>query len=127
MQTRLCYIFGIFLKRKTYRLGDSKDFGTTIVPSKVKLMSEKFFVVLEIMGHLVSDISVPSDWNSNFGDFEEVLFFRRGESTKQEILIKLFGLKKEPVLSSSPVPLQADPRLPKGHRIAASHPPAAPG
>ena len=32
----------------------------------------------------------------DFGDFEEVLFFRRGESTKQEILIKLFGLKKEP-------------------------------
>ena len=32
----------------------------------------------------------------DFEDFEEVIFFRRGESTKQETLVKFFGLKKEP-------------------------------
>jgi hypothetical protein len=32
----------------------------------------------------------------DFEDFEEVIFFRRGESTRQETLVKLFGLKKEP-------------------------------
>ena len=33
----------------------------------------------------------------DFQDFEEVIFYRRGESTKQETLVKFFGLKKEPV------------------------------
>lgn len=31
----------------------------------------------------------------DFKDFEEVIFYRRGESLKQETLIKYFGLKKE--------------------------------
>jgi Protein of unknown function (DUF3754) len=33
----------------------------------------------------------------DFNDFEEVIFYQRGESTKEEILIKYFGLKKEPI------------------------------
>ena len=32
-----------------------------------------------------------------FKDFEEVLFYQRGESTKKETLVKFFGLKKEPI------------------------------
>ena len=32
-----------------------------------------------------------------FKDFEEVLFYQRGQSTKQETLVKFFGLKKEPI------------------------------
>jgi len=32
-----------------------------------------------------------------FKDFEEVLFYQRGESTKEETLVKYFGLKKEPI------------------------------
>jgi hypothetical protein len=32
-----------------------------------------------------------------FKDFEEVLFYQRGESTKQETLVKFFGLKKAPI------------------------------
>jgi len=32
-----------------------------------------------------------------FEDFEEVLFYQRGESTKEETLVKFFGLKKEPI------------------------------
>jgi hypothetical protein len=32
-----------------------------------------------------------------FNDFEEVIFYQRGESTKEEILVKYFGLKKEPI------------------------------
>ncbi len=31
----------------------------------------------------------------DFDDFEEVLFFRRGESTRRETLVKLFGLRKQ--------------------------------
>jgi uncharacterized integral membrane protein len=31
----------------------------------------------------------------DFNDFEEVIFYRRGESTKQETISKFFGLKKE--------------------------------
>ena len=34
----------------------------------------------------------------NFTDFEEVLFYQRGESTKKETLVKFFGLKKEPII-----------------------------
>ncbi|MGB6012905.1 MAG: TMEM143 family protein [Desulfobacterales bacterium] len=30
-------------------------------------------------------------------DFEEVIFYQRGESTKEETLVKFFGLKKEPI------------------------------
>ena len=30
-----------------------------------------------------------------FDDFEEVIFYQRGESTKEETLVKFFGLKKE--------------------------------
>ena len=33
----------------------------------------------------------------DFNDFEEVIFYQRGESTKEETLVKLFGLKKEPI------------------------------
>ena len=33
----------------------------------------------------------------DFNDFEEVLFYQRGESTKQETLVKFFGLKKKPI------------------------------
>lgn len=33
----------------------------------------------------------------DFNDFEEVIFYQRGESTKEETLIKFFGLKKEPI------------------------------
>lgn len=33
----------------------------------------------------------------DFKDFEEVLFYQRGESTKKETLVKFFGLKKEPI------------------------------
>ena len=33
----------------------------------------------------------------NFDDFEEVIFYQRGESTKEETLVKYFGLKKEPI------------------------------
>jgi Protein of unknown function (DUF3754) len=33
----------------------------------------------------------------DFNDFEEVIFYQRGESTKEEILVKYFGLKKEPI------------------------------
>jgi hypothetical protein len=32
-----------------------------------------------------------------FKDFEEVLFYQRGETTKKETLVKFFGLKKEPI------------------------------
>ncbi len=32
-----------------------------------------------------------------FKDFEEVLFYQRGQSTKEETLVKFFGLKKEPI------------------------------
>lgn len=32
----------------------------------------------------------------DFNDFEEVIFYHRGESTKEETLLKFFGLKKEP-------------------------------
>jgi hypothetical protein len=32
-----------------------------------------------------------------FNDFEEVIFYQRGESTKEETLVKYFGLKKEPI------------------------------
>ena len=32
-----------------------------------------------------------------FKDFEEVLFYQRGESTKKETLVKFFGLKKTPI------------------------------
>jgi len=32
----------------------------------------------------------------DFEDFEEVIFYQRGESIKEETLIKFFGLKKEP-------------------------------
>jgi hypothetical protein len=33
----------------------------------------------------------------DFKDFKEVLFYQRGESIKEETLIKYFGLKKEPI------------------------------
>ena len=33
----------------------------------------------------------------NFEDFDEVIFYQRGESTKEETLVKYFGLKKEPI------------------------------
>ena len=33
----------------------------------------------------------------DFDDFEEVLFFRRGESQRQETIVSLAGLKKTPV------------------------------
>ena len=33
----------------------------------------------------------------DFQDFEEVIFYRRGESKKRETLVKFFGLKKEPI------------------------------
>lgn len=33
----------------------------------------------------------------DFNDFEEVLFYQRGKSTKQETLVKFFGLKKKPI------------------------------
>jgi len=33
----------------------------------------------------------------DFNDFEEVIFYQRGESTKEEVLVKYFGLKKEPI------------------------------
>ncbi len=33
----------------------------------------------------------------DFDDFEEVLFFRRGESKKEEVLSTFFGLKKKPI------------------------------
>jgi hypothetical protein len=33
----------------------------------------------------------------DFNDFEEVIFYQRGESTKEETLVKIFGLKKEPI------------------------------
>ncbi len=33
----------------------------------------------------------------DFNDFEEVIFYQRGESTKEETLVKFFGLKKEPI------------------------------
>jgi hypothetical protein len=33
----------------------------------------------------------------DFTDFEEVLFYQRGKSTKKETLVKFFGLKKEPI------------------------------
>jgi hypothetical protein len=33
----------------------------------------------------------------DFQDFEEVIFYRRGESKKRETLVKFFGLKKVPV------------------------------
>ena len=31
----------------------------------------------------------------DFGDFEEVIFFRRGESVRQETLVSFWGLKKK--------------------------------
>jgi hypothetical protein len=33
----------------------------------------------------------------DFKDFDEVIFYQRGESIKEEILVKFFGLKKEPI------------------------------
>jgi uncharacterized protein YrzB (UPF0473 family) len=33
----------------------------------------------------------------DFRDFEEVIFYRRGESKKQETLVQFFGLKKKPI------------------------------
>ncbi len=33
----------------------------------------------------------------DFNDFEQVLFFRRGETTNQETLVKWFGLSKKPI------------------------------
>jgi hypothetical protein len=33
----------------------------------------------------------------DFNDFEEVIFYQRGESIKEETLVKFFGLKKEPI------------------------------
>jgi hypothetical protein len=33
----------------------------------------------------------------DFEDFEEVIFYQRGESTKEETLVKFFGLKKETI------------------------------
>jgi hypothetical protein len=33
----------------------------------------------------------------DFNDFEEVLFYQRGKSTKKETLVKFFGLKKKPI------------------------------
>ena len=33
----------------------------------------------------------------DFDDFEEVIFYRRGESRKKETLVKFFGLKKVPI------------------------------
>lgn len=33
----------------------------------------------------------------DFEDFEEVIFYRRGESKKRETLVKFFGLKKKPI------------------------------
>ena len=33
----------------------------------------------------------------NFNDFEQILFFRRGESTKQETLVSWFGLSKKDI------------------------------
>jgi hypothetical protein len=33
----------------------------------------------------------------DFQDFEEVIFYRRGESKKRETLVKFFGLKKKPI------------------------------
>ncbi|MFK8067198.1 MAG: TMEM143 family protein [Gammaproteobacteria bacterium] len=35
--------------------------------------------------------------NVDFNDFEQVLFFRRGESEKHETLVSFFGLKKKPI------------------------------
>ena len=33
----------------------------------------------------------------NFKDFDEVIFYQRGESIEEETLVKFFGLKKEPI------------------------------
>jgi hypothetical protein len=33
----------------------------------------------------------------DFNDFEHILFFRRGESTKQETLVSWFGLSKKDI------------------------------
>ena len=33
----------------------------------------------------------------NFDDFEDIIFFRRGESIKHETLVKFFGLQKKPI------------------------------
>jgi hypothetical protein len=33
----------------------------------------------------------------NFDDFEDIIFFRRGESVKQETLVKFFGLQKKSI------------------------------
>ena len=33
----------------------------------------------------------------DFDDFEEVIFYRRGESRKKETLVNFFGLKKTPI------------------------------
>jgi hypothetical protein len=33
----------------------------------------------------------------DFKDFDEVIFYQRGESIKEETLVKFFGLKKEPI------------------------------
>ncbi len=35
--------------------------------------------------------------NVDFDDFEEVLFFRRGESTKEETVVSFFGLRKKEI------------------------------
>ena len=33
----------------------------------------------------------------NFDDFEDIIFFRRGETIKQETLVKFFGLQKKSI------------------------------
>ncbi|HIP40046.1 MAG TPA: DUF3754 domain-containing protein [Desulfocapsa sulfexigens] len=73
LQQKLVKTMTDLLKSANYRQITSKDLKEAIVEESL------FKIRLEV----------------DFNDFEDVIFYMRGESRKQETLVKYFGLKKE--------------------------------
>jgi hypothetical protein len=83
-----------------YSEQEKKDFQKTLVETLTKILNAANFQNItktDLEEALKEESLFKIRLRVNFKDFEEVLFYQRGESTRKEILVKFFGLKKEPI------------------------------
>jgi uncharacterized integral membrane protein len=83
----------------TYSVEEKKTLQKKLVEALTAILNAANFEKItetDLEGALREESLFKIRLGVDFQDFEEVIFYRRGESTKEETLIKFFGIKKEP-------------------------------
>ena len=90
---------------------DTVSYTTYTEETKAKLQKQLVSELTSVLQAANFERVTPQDLNQalaeeslfkirlevNFDDFEDIIFFRRGESIKQETLVKFFGLQKKTI------------------------------